>query len=282
MKGKFNLLLSFGNPESGRVMLKLAHCLTKKASDNATITALHLSQSNETHLFDERQLERESFHPVLAEAQRLDMNVHTLFKPSQDISKEIIETANRGDFDLMLIGMGQSVFQDTLLGKILGVSTKIINPEKLLETLSGKEKLFAQAVLDDRVRHITKATRIPVGILIEKRLQKVDSVFIPVFSKNDIFLLQYAKKLISNNDSGVAILDAVGEIGTSTEFKETIRSIEQVAPGNIALYTDNNISRDFLREQDLMLISLSSWEQLVRTQSVWLRHAPSVLILKGQ
>ncbi|TXK49275.1 cation/H(+) antiporter [Pontibacter qinzhouensis] len=281
VKGKFNILLSFGNPESGRVMLQLANSLTKRAADNTTITALHLSQSSETHLFEERQLERESFFPVLSEAERLNIAINTLYKPSQDISKEIIETANRGDFDLMLIGMGQSVFQNTLLGKILGVSTKIINPEKLLETLSGREKLFAEAVLDDRVRHITKATKIPVGILIEKGLQKVERVFIPVFSKKDIFLLQYARMLIKNNDAGIILLDAVREIGASAEFKEAIRSMEQVAPGNIALYTDNNISRDFLRQQDIMLISLSSWKQLVQTQSVWLRYAPSVLILKG-
>ncbi|QCR22564.1 cation:proton antiporter [Pontibacter sp. SGAir0037] len=281
VKGKFNILLSFGNPESGRVMLQLAHSLTRRATDNATITALHLSPSEEVHLFEEREMERISFSPVLSEAERLNIAVSTLFKPSQDISKEIIDTANRGDFDLMLIGMGQSVFQNTLLGKILGVSTRIINPEKLLETLTGREKLFAEAVLDDRVRQITKATKIPVGILIEKKLKKIDAVFIPVFSRKDIFLLQYAQKLIKNNDSGVVILDAMGEIEQSIDFKEAIRAIELVAPGNIALYNDKNIHRQFLYQQDLMLISLSSWKQLVRTQSNWLRYAPSVLILKS-
>jgi hypothetical protein len=97
------------------------------------------------------------------------MPVTSLFKPSIDIENEISGIANAGNFDLLLIGAGSSVFEGTLLGKILGFTTKIINPERLYGTLTGKEKLFEHSVLDERVMNIVKSSTVPLGILIDKK-----------------------------------------------------------------------------------------------------------------
>jgi hypothetical protein len=40
----------------------------------------------------------------------------------------------------------------------------------------------------------------PLGILIDKEFQDIDQVFIPIF-KDDSFLIDYAQKLIYNNNS---------------------------------------------------------------------------------
>jgi hypothetical protein len=36
----------------------------------------------------------------------------------------------------------------------------------------------------------------------------------------------------------------------------------------------------FLLQQDMMMISLESWKNLVDSESVWLSNIPSVLIIK--
>jgi hypothetical protein len=252
----------------------------KKAPVNASVTALHLSPGNELNQFNVAEYERESFFPIKAEAQKLNLPVLTLFKPSQDIDKDITETANLGNFDLLLVGIGSSVFEGTLLGNILGFTTKIINPEKLYDTITGKEKLFDNTIFDDRTKQIIKSAKVPVGILIDKELQKADKVFIPIFSINDSFLLFYAQKLIQNNEAQIIILDTNGTIKQNPELKEAIRSIEQTAPNHIALYHEKKIEKDFLEQQDLMLISLDSWRKAVEIQSIWLSYTPSVLIIK--
>jgi hypothetical protein len=193
------------------------------------------------------------------------MPVTTMFKPSLQIDSEISQTANTGHFDLLLIGIGQSVFEGTLLGKILGFTTKIINPERLYDTITGKERLFEHSLFDERIKNIIKNAKVPVGIFVDKGIDKVETIFIPVFSISDSFLLIYAQKLIHNNNA---------------EMKEAIRSIEQIAPNHIALYNENKINRDFLSGQDLMLISLDSWRKAIETQSIWLPQTPSILILK--
>lgn len=278
---KYNILVSFGSPQKGASLIKLANSFVRKSIETSNITAIHLSPSNEINQFNQLEYERESFRPVKIEARKLNQPITTLFKPSQDIDAEIIQTANDGNFDLLLIGIGQSVFDGTLLGKVLGFTTRIINPERLYETITGREKLFESGVFDEKVKHIIKSSKVPVGILIDKKLEKVENILIPVFSISDSFLLVYAQKLIHNSEVRVIILDAAGIIKQTPEMKETIRSIEQIAPNHIALYNERKIEKAFLDQQDLMLVSIESWKKLMESEIDWLPDTPSTLIIKS-
>lgn len=277
---KFRILVSFGNPERGKNMLQIANCFIKKTYNNSNVTALHLSPSNELNQFNTPEYENDSFQPIREEAERLKMPVFTMFKPAQDIDREIVNTANNGNFDLTLIGAGHSIYEGTFLGKILGFTTRIINPERLYDTITGKEKLFANSVFDERTRQMIKSVKSPVGIYVNKNFHKADHVFIPIFSLSDSFLLIYAQKLIHNNESRVSIFDVTGAIKVNPELKEAIRSIEHASPQHIALYNDRKIEKDFLSNQDLMLISMDSWQKAIESQSVWLANTPSALIIK--
>lgn len=276
---KFKVLFSFGTPESGRSLYRLANSLTKKLNGNASLTAMHMASTNETHPYNIEAYEKESFIPVLEESQLLNQGVTTQFKVSNDIDTDIIDQANKGDYDLLLIGLGESIYEGTFLGKVLGFTNKIINPEKLINTVTGKEKLFENQVFDERTQLILSHTQIPTGILIDKSLDKFERVFIPVFSSEDGFLVEYAQKLIYNAESQTVILDAGGQIKHNSSLKETIRSIEQKAPNHIELQSQRSINKSFLKNQDLMIISLDSWKKMVETKSVWLSHIPSTLII---
>lgn len=278
--GKYNILVSFGSPLRGKILIRLANSFIRKAPNNANVTALHLSPSSDINQFNAVEYERDSFKPIKKEAQRLNMEVESLFKSTQDIDKEISETANAGNFDLLLVGIGRSVYEGTLLGKILGFTSNIMNPEKLYDKITGKEKLFENALFDERTRQIIKSAKVPVGILLDKGLEEIDTVFIPIFSISDSFLFVYAQKLIHNSNVRVVILDAAGVIKQNPELKETIRSIEQIAPNHIALYNERKIEKEFLDQQDLMLISIDSWRKALETQSIWLSNTPSALIIK--
>lgn len=276
----YSILVAFGSPERGRTMIRLADSFVRKTAENATITALHVSLSNDLNQFNMAEYEKESFRPVRLEAKKLETPVETMFKATVDIDKEVSDTANSGNFDLLLIGIGRSVFEGSLLGRVLGFTNKLINPERLYGTLTGKEPLFENTVFDDRTRQLLRQSKIPVGIVIDKDLNSVSEVVLPLFSLQDSFLLIYAQKLIYHSNVRVVILDAGGITMQHPEMKETIRSIQQVAPANIVLYQEKAISKELFDSKDLMLISLDSWKSAVETQSVWLSYSPSVLILR--
>ncbi|WP_306349789.1 cation:proton antiporter [Flavobacterium sp. '19STA2R22 D10 B1'] len=279
-KTKYRVLISFGNPERGKTLLRLANSFVKKQSGSSTITAMHLSLSNETHSFNVEENEKDSFAPIISESQDLDQKVYTIFKVSNDIDSDIADIANQGDYDLLMIGLGQSIFEGTLLGKVLGYTTRIINPDRLIDKFIGKEGLFENSPFDDRTRQIITKSKMPVGILVDKDLQEVNQVFMPIFSAEDAFLIEYAQKLINNNGSQVTVLDAAGHIKNNHEIRESIRSIEQTAPNHIMMMNERVMKKEFLGKQHLMIISLSSWKKLIDSQSTWLNNTPSVLIIK--
>lgn len=276
----YKILVSFSNPQKGIALLNMAYSFVKQSVRNTSVTMLHLSPSNELNQFNVGEYERESFEPIEAEAEKLQLPIQTIFKPSYEVDIEIPETANKGNFDLLLIGLGSSVFEGTLLGKILGFTTKIINPERLYDTLTGREGLFENAVFDDGTKNILQHAQIPVGIYIDKATINIEAIFVPIFSISDSFLLIYAQKLIHNSRAKVLVLDVLGVIQQNPEMKETISSIEKSSPGHIGLYKERKIEKDFLGQQDLMLISMESWKKAVASQSIWLSYTPSVLIIK--
>ncbi len=277
---KFDILISFANPQTGKAMLRLASSLSRKSSAQTSVTALHVTPSIELNQFNTEEYERDSFQPIEVEAQQLNLPVNTLFKPTQDIDQEIADTANFGQFDLLLIGMGNSVFEGTLLGKILGFTSRIINPEKLYDAITGKENLFEDGIFDDRTKQLIKTTKMPVGILIDKGLVKIDRVFIPFFAADDGFLLDYAQKMMHHNDAKLTLLDASGILQQSPQLEKMVVDLKKTAPHQIDFYDKNIIETAFLEQQDLMLISLDSWKKAVESQSIWLSNTPSVLIVK--
>ena len=277
---KYRILISFGNNEKGKSLLRLANGLMKKQKDTSSITVMHLSLSDEVHVCNIEDKEKNSFHSIIEESQLLKQDITTVFKATMDIETEIADVANHGDYDLLLIGLGKSIFEGTILGKVIGLTTRIINPDRLIDKFTGKEGLFENSPFDERTRQIISRTKMPIGILIDKELQQVSRVFIPIFSSEDSFLIDYAQKLIYNNNSEIVLLDVNGYLNTNFVMKSAIDSLEQKYPNNIGLIADKIVRKEFLDQQDLMLISIGSWKQLVDSRSTWLSSVPSVLILK--
>jgi len=145
--------------------------------------------------------------------------------------------------------------------------------------VTGKENLFEHSPFDERTQLILNKSKISVGVLLDKGFSKCDRVFIPIFSEEEISLIKLAQKLIKNSSSQVTVLDAAGRIKNNSELKESIRAIEQSAPNHINLISERIIEKEFLRQNDLMVISLASWKKLVDSKSLWLSDIPSSLVL---
>lgn len=281
LSDKFKILLSFGNAERGKALLRLSHALTQKEQQTSIVTAMHLTLSNELHTFEFDELENKNFNPILTEAKNLNQPILTIFKASNDIDTDIVEISNQGDYDLLLIGLGQSIFDGTLLGKVLGITTSIINPDRLLDKFTGKEGLFANSPFDERTRLILSKAKMPVGILVEKNLEQINKVFLPIFSEDDRFLIDYAARLIRNGVSSVTLIDPNNVVKNNAQFYGALDLIERDFPGSTDMLEDRIIKKEFLAQQDIMLVSFESWRKLVSSQSVWLSNSPSTLIMRA-
>ena len=280
ISSKFKILISFGNNEKGKSLLRLANGFVKKHEENTNITAMHLIMSDEMHAYNMEEYEKETFEPIYQESKLLNQEITPIFKAAVDIETDIVDIASRGDYDLVLVGLGKSIFEGSLLGKVLGFTTRIINPDRLLDKFKGKEGLFENSPFDDRTRLIISKCRNPLGILVDKELHKVDEIFLPLFGKQDLFLINYAQKLIYNNNSKVTMVDVNNRRNKSQTFDTTFSSFLDTYSENVAIINEKEITAEFLAPQDLMMVSLESWKNLVEVPPVWLSNVPSTLMIK--
>lgn len=267
---EYKVLVSFENPEDGKHLLKVANNFISIDKEKQSITAMYISSTNEVNPYKIEEYERESFKPVLKEASKLNRKVETLFKASRDIDSDIVEVGNKGEFDLVLINIGSSIFEGTLLGKVLGITSKIINPENLLNTFTGKEKLFEINYFDDKTQAIINKTEVPLGIYVDKNLIKTENISVILFNKEDQFLLDYVKLLKKNSQAKISIFDTY----------DIVNEENKITHENVKVIHSSKLEKDFLKEQDLLIMSIDSWKKLIDTRSVWLNNTPSLLIIK--
>ncbi|MDO9634532.1 MAG: cation:proton antiporter [Paludibacter sp.] len=279
---KYNILISFANPEMGKSLLRLANGFVKELHENATVTVMHLAESNETHQYNIEQYETESFESIVDESGILNQKISTLFKASGDIVTEITEIANKGNYDLLLIGIGKSIFEGNLLGKMLGFTTRIINPDRLINQVVGKENLFGNIAFDYNTQLILSKSDISVGILIDKGLRNVNLIIVPILSEKDLTILKYTQKLIKNSKAQITFVDLSGFLENNIHLKESIKHIEQIAPNHVYYIKVSAIPLELLSKQNLMIISDTSWKKAVEQKYEWLEYIPSTLIISDK
>ena len=274
-KSKFKILLSFAKSNTGISLLYLADALTLKSKKNAEITALHIEPSNELHHYEVETQELDSFREIKQVAQQLEQPIQTVFKISSDIDSEIVQTSNERDQDLLLLGVSESIYEGSLLGRFLDFTTRIVNPEKLFHTVTNAESPFTTF---DRNQQINAKVNAMVGILIDKDFVKAKRVIVPVVLKNDEFLCEMIQRLIQHSDAQIIVWDLNEVLRTKESFKEKLRQLEQLVPNHLTI-TEKELNSETWQDQDLMVISLPSWNKIVNKKVHWLPFTPSTLLM---
>lgn len=242
IKTSFNVLISFGLPKMGSTLLRLADQLTLKQNAQIDVTALHITPSSEVKPLDAMIYEKESFQPILATAQLMNMRVNTVYKTCEDIDVEMAQCANEKNYDIVLVGAAKSMFNDKVTGGRL---------HQLLEQSTNN-----------------------VAVLVDRGFVMAESVLVLINSDNDKSLLQYAERFIISNKARITLLKMGRENITFLNsadpyfgkglFKEVI---EQRIP-----------DQGLLSHFNLVLVSLEYWDAIA--DAPWLKIAPSILVVK--
>ncbi|MGD0583586.1 MAG: cation:proton antiporter [Bacteroidales bacterium] len=277
---RFRVLISFGNPDNGRLMLKLAGSFINKRSELISITLLHLSQGSDLHKFNAEEDELESFMPLRSEADSLGIRIGTIFKTSQDIERDIIETANSGNYDLIIAGKAHTLYEGSMIGKMLQIITRVTNPGRIYNSIRGTEKLFSRSVFDGPTRRLVRSIKIPTGIFIDNNFIDASNVIVPVYSAEDVFIFYHASRLGLNNGSRINILDFYNQIEYNEEMKRSLEDLKSACPESVETILPERIYETLSSEYDLLLVSLDGWQKFVHDKHI--SYMPSALIIKPQ
>jgi Kef-type K+ transport system membrane component KefB len=244
----FKILLSFGPAIKGKKLLRLADQLTHKKTEDADITAFHLTPSADINPKEAKEYEQESFRLVKHEAQSLGIRIKTLYRATNDINKEITRETNKGKYDLLLIGASHSLFSEDVVG--------------------GKVK----NILEDSPSH--------VGVLVDKDFEIADRILVCLQDTNDLFLISFAERFIENNNAKVTLADPNRLLKTNMIFTMAIDKINNENKEKVQVHESHLLATDFIAGFNLVIISYSGWKDVTRSRQSWLQNTPSVLILK--
>ena len=125
-------------------------------------------------------------------------------------------------------------------------------------------------------------TRCHVGALVDRDFEVADRIIVVLQDFNDLFLISFAERFIVNNGASVMLADPNRLVKSNMIFSMAFEKISGQNPDRIRLFESHSLDADLLRPFDLLLISTSGWKDVDRPTNQWIRHAPSMLILKPQ
>lgn len=246
----YDILLCFGPAIKGKKLLRLANQLTANNRQTSNITAMHLTPSADINPKDAREYEHEAFRLVIHEAENLGVPVKTLYKATNDISREITGEANKSEYDLLLVGGSRSVFNADVVG--------------------GK------------VRNYLEETRCQVGVLVDKDFEVADRILVMLHDFSDLFLISFAERFVQNNNAKVVISDPGRLVKMNTIFRMAVEKINHENGDRIEVVEGHSHQEDFFSKFNLLLISYSNWKLVNRQRETWVSYFPSTLILKPE
>ncbi|MDX1943524.1 MAG: cation:proton antiporter [Saprospiraceae bacterium] len=235
------VLMSFGKPEMGASLLRLSEMLTSKKKSQIEYTAMHISPHYDIFPEEAEIFEKESFTPIRQEAQKRNVSLNTFYKATEDVTDEIINFSKEQEPDILLLGAAQSLFNDDLLGGKIG-----------------------------RILNVTDCDTL---VFSDRGLESVNNLLVIYYDLNDNFLLYYIRLIHENKPSiQVSILNL------SSESAEKLR--EYWVPLNVQVLERQLLDKHFLNGFDLVIINKTKWEKIIETHSTWVKHCPSLLVIK--
>lgn len=238
-------LISFGSPQSGSRLLELVHYLNFTDPKTPSITAAHFSPSADISILEAEQHEQEAFSPIEHTAKQFNIHLNKIFKVTDNVEKEVIQTNKRINFDIMLLGGSRPLFTDDKIG--------------------------------GRVRYLIQHIDPAVGVFIDKGFKKIDNLLILLSQPKDAFLLKYTKRFLYNPQNKLSI---AAQSESVLSESEVLKFIDMDIDQRISfLGFMPNAPKDSYQSYDLAVISLEFWEGLRLQKTTWLNLFPSILII---
>jgi hypothetical protein len=243
---------------------------------------MHLTPSADVSLLNVEEFEKQSFKPIKIEAEKINVPLVTHYKLTTDLHKEVNSFIEKEEINLLLIGAGKSIYTGSLLGNLVGVTKAALSPENLINSITGAKPLFqTDDFIDEKARQFVLDAQCDVGVLLDRDFSDADTVFLPLFGEEDSYLLNYARKFIKNSNAEFVVMDAFQLMNSGSVMLEKFNRLQKEFPKNISLIKDKTVGKEFLSQQELMLINYASWKGLTESKSLWLEHVPSVLIMRS-
>lgn len=269
-----NILVCFSKQETGAALCKIANHFLQPKIKNEQIASLHLLDKEEYDKIENIEEYKTSlFDDIMDECKKGATMVRTFIKPSDDFVSEILITSEDLDCNLVLIGIGKTVFTPQLWGSYQKFRAYQGVPQKTETTLDTLSHKGVSSLLERN----DKTT----GIFIDNNLETIDQIFIPILDKNDIHIFDYIKRLADKKIAKITLWDAIGVIESIPELRKAFHVMQKNSDERVLMWDNSKkIDYDFIKGLDLVVIGFEGWSKLISSAITWSHSLPSTLIIR--
>jgi hypothetical protein len=272
-------LVCFSSLETGKILNRMAAYITRSKSEKSSITLLYLMDKAEVMHHGEKMDEYQ--HKIIADfiptEERDKITLRLFIRPSDNCYADILKISEEQKSNLILIGIGNNEFNPQLVRKYGQLKNDPANSDIfILEQLEEKE-----AGMLRNINTLFNRNTVSTSLFIDKGVAEFRKLFIPILHKADIHIFTYLYRIAQQENVKVMVWDAIGLIQSDPKIQKLYQFIVKKTDGRICLWNDNKkIECDFIKEQDLIVISTEGWDKLVCTPLQWTDCLPSTLIIK--
>lgn len=269
-----NILVCFSKPETGKVLCKVASYFMQSKIKNEQIASLHLMEKEEYDEIENIETYKASLYDgILQECKKGTAMVRTFIKPSDDFVSEILSTSDELNCNLVLIGIGKTVFSPQLWGSYQRFRAYQGKPDTTETTLDSISQKGVSSLLERNSR--------TTGIFIDHNLESINQIFIPILDKTDIHIFDYIKRLAEKTNAEITLWDAIGAIDSTPDIKRVFKIMQRNAEDRVLLWDNSKkIDYEFIKQQDLIIIGFEGWTKLISSAITWSHSLPSTLIIR--
>lgn len=277
-----NILYCFSKPSTDAALCNLSTAILQSKSAKGQITALNILNEKQASAINNIELYKQDiFSEIVGYCTKENILHRSLLEISDNFVETILNTAKTHDASLILLGMGHSVFSDTMWNKMVENmqlqhhdekenSPKTYNPEN--------SESFSQGVssLIERNPHAT-------GIFLLRDFETMHRIFILILDREDVYTLIYLNALFENQQYTFTLWDAIGIFEQDAELNRILKSAQKKYGNRLKFWDVNKkIELDFIQSLDLAVTGIKGWWKLINSAIPWKSHLPSTLIFKQE
>lgn len=239
----FNIIVSFGVPKMGAALLKLISNFTDNNENKYRITAMHLTPHTEITHTNALKYEAGSFAPIKSIARQLQINLNTIYKTTEDVTKEVIRTVKREKCNFLVIGAAKSIFTNNMLG--------------------------------GRVRTFISQGNCNVGVFIDKDYKDLKKVLIIPDDVSILNMLGIISLLTKNSESNIFLADTIH----INEDYPDINSLVEKNKERMEIISPEFNESVLFDQYDLVIISFRFFDKNFKNNPALVESGASLLIV---
>ena len=271
------VLLSFGRPETGRMLLGMADLLLGHRLQKSQLIATHFTLGTELNPTKAEEFAEESFIPLREEARQLNLRVDERYQVTDKLIQEMVHVAKREHVDYLFVGAGQQFMQDSSATPGKG-GKRFAAIARWVKQLKDRPLHLPGTLLRQKLESIMDHVDCSVGIFVNRGFTRASNILLLVDNEDDLFLFNYARTRLGEQSMTIRICFIDEQADKELQAKIMTDFVQQ-DPNKFVLDKPLTANSFIENKETLLVMSYITCEKLSKDQELFAK-LPSLLIIR--